>query len=486
MKTMKKLLLIIYLTLGSVHFTNGQNAFQIDTTSIISANYDSNGNAFLLGYKGPTSYLIKMDPQNNIEWIKKPNSDRELESQFIMGNDIYVMARESSNIYVKYLTKISTNGVQLWTKTITNNEYSYNFINTPVIVNSNPQIGILFQSQNSIIIQIINSGGFNIWQKEIPTQSTLPCLGLIGTSDNSGNIYISYHCGNSIYIVKLDQNGNLLLHKEYNDPLFKYGNTKMVIEGNEIILLCHIYNLAAQPVILKIDFSGNILEFKKITTPFYTFCRDFLIENGNFYLVGTNFSPGNPDKPFLAKTDTNFNSVNFIESGYASEAYTLSKYQNEFLITTNGYTSKFDAGLKFHCDTVKTNYTISSLTLPTYVQSYSQITNAVTMNNSSLTLTNTQLTSYQNCIPNEINENEILSNFSLYPNPSSSYFTLEFEGETQNPNYSIHDILGKEILSGKINSMQTTIHCENWSSGVYLIKMGDENGYRVEKIIIEK
>jgi len=76
--------------------------------------------------------------------------------------------------------------------------------------------------------------------------------------------------------------------------------------------------------------------------------------------------------------------------------------------------------------------------------------------------------------------------FSIYPNPSSNYFTLDFESEFQNLNYSIHDILGKEILSGKINSSQTTIDCENWSSGVYLIKVGNENGYRVEKLIVKK
>lgn len=76
--------------------------------------------------------------------------------------------------------------------------------------------------------------------------------------------------------------------------------------------------------------------------------------------------------------------------------------------------------------------------------------------------------------------------FSIYPNPSSSYFTLNFEEEIKNLNYSIYDILGKEIISGKINSAQTKIDCENWSAGVYLIKIGDENGYSVEKVVVEK
>lgn len=83
----------------------------------------------------------------------------------------------------------------------------------------------------------------------------------------------------------------------------------------------------------------------------------------------------------------------------------------------------------------------------------------------------------------ESNEN---ISFSIFPNPSSNYFTLNFEREFQNLNYSIHDILGKEILSGKINSAQTKIDCENWSSGVYLIKVGNENGYSVEKVVVER
>ena len=85
---------------------------------------------------------------------------------------------------------------------------------------------------------------------------------------------------------------------------------------------------------------------------------------------------------------------------------------------------------------------------------------------------------------NKIKEGEI--SFSLFPNPSSTHFTLEFEGEIKNLNYSIHDILGKEILSGKINSSQTKIDCANWSEGVYLIKVGDENGYSVKKLVVEK
>lgn len=94
-------------------------------------------------------------------------------------------------------------------------------------------------------------------------------------------------------------------------------------------------------------------------------------------------------------------------------------------------------------------------------------------------------TGFQNPLSlNKIEPDQIY--FSIYPNPSSSYFTLNFEGEIKNLNYSIHDILGKEILSGRINSAQTKIDCENWSSGVYLIKVGDENGYSVKKMVVEK
>lgn len=87
-----------------------------------------------------------------------------------------------------------------------------------------------------------------------------------------------------------------------------------------------------------------------------------------------------------------------------------------------------------------------------------------------------------------LNNNEIESDklhFDIYPNPSSSNFTLSYNGAEKNLSYSIHDILGKEFTSGKILSENTSIDCSKWSRGVYLIKIGNENGYSVEKIIVE-
>ena len=70
----------------------------------------------------------------------------------------------------------------------------------------------------------------------------------------------------------------------------------------------------------------------------------------------------------------------------------------------------------------------------------------------------------------------------VYPNPSQGTINVEASGETE---YQICNVLGQCILSGSFCD-ETQIHAENLSEGIYFLRLINEQGSRVEKIIIEK
>lgn len=79
---------------------------------------------------------------------------------------------------------------------------------------------------------------------------------------------------------------------------------------------------------------------------------------------------------------------------------------------------------------------------------------------------------------NENNKDRI----SLYPNPSSTYFQVNFEGGLSD--YSITDLLGKTIQSGSIEN-QNRIDVSNFTKGIYIFSMVLNDSYFTKKIIVE-
>ncbi len=71
------------------------------------------------------------------------------------------------------------------------------------------------------------------------------------------------------------------------------------------------------------------------------------------------------------------------------------------------------------------------------------------------------------------NLNEAQENlFSIYPNPVTSEFTLEFEVlPTMNINYEIIDISGRTFDQGQINNRKENIDVNNLANGAYFIRV---------------
>ena len=81
-----------------------------------------------------------------------------------------------------------------------------------------------------------------------------------------------------------------------------------------------------------------------------------------------------------------------------------------------------------------------------------------------------------------LNENT-LTGVSVYPNPSEGVITVTNDNNTVN-SIEVNDMLGKVIYSSSA-SASTTIDLSSAGTGVYLVKVSNETGSMVERVIIK-
>jgi hypothetical protein len=96
-------------------------------------------------------------------------------------------------------------------------------------------------------------------------------------------------------------------------------------------------------------------------------------------------------------------------------------------------------------------------------------------------ITNSTLnTIYDPASVNEINVNDA----SVFPNPASSTVEIKFSKETTGL-YTLTDLAGKEILSGKLQGRSAAIDVSALPPGVYLLQLENEEGRSVHKIMVQ-
>ena len=80
---------------------------------------------------------------------------------------------------------------------------------------------------------------------------------------------------------------------------------------------------------------------------------------------------------------------------------------------------------------------------------------------------------------------ERLNLISINPNPAKSKITVKADAKLLGSDYIIHDLLGKTVLIGKLNSENTIIELGNLSGGIYLLSIEDNNLKQTFKVIKE-
>ena len=74
--------------------------------------------------------------------------------------------------------------------------------------------------------------------------------------------------------------------------------------------------------------------------------------------------------------------------------------------------------------------------------------------------------------------------FSVFPNPTQSVINVKADGKLIGSVYSIYDNTGRIVLTGKLNSENTTIELGNLSGGIYMLSVG-KNMKQTFKVIKE-
>ena len=75
---------------------------------------------------------------------------------------------------------------------------------------------------------------------------------------------------------------------------------------------------------------------------------------------------------------------------------------------------------------------------------------------------------------------------AVFPNPAGDMFNLVVSSELTGTNYSLHDMTGRLLLSGKIENESNAISVRDISSGVYLVSVYDGTGRITKHLVIQK
>ena len=73
---------------------------------------------------------------------------------------------------------------------------------------------------------------------------------------------------------------------------------------------------------------------------------------------------------------------------------------------------------------------------------------------------------------------------SIFPNPSSNEFSINFNSEIRNCNVQIYDALGKLVLNETINGNSKTIETNTFNNGIYHLQLSNEKSIISKKLVV--
>lgn len=69
-------------------------------------------------------------------------------------------------------------------------------------------------------------------------------------------------------------------------------------------------------------------------------------------------------------------------------------------------------------------------------------------------------------------DNQLLSGFSAYPNPVKDVVSLRIAGDRKGEVFSIVNLAGKKVLTGKLEDEINTVDLSGLNSGLYFVQLG--------------
>ncbi len=412
-------------------------------------NYLIVGDNYNLTDSMPTIVCIKVNSSGDTIWSKEFTQSSNSYSLSVIetydnGFVISGYLDFATPPYTKMLLiKIDSMGITQWSNVISNGNwenYSYDVQQTPdsgYVINSLTVNDTGLDFAVNAALTKLNSSGNVVWSNTYSHATTPTNTMTTSMEVTPAGIVTTLAIlpGNDLVIMKTDFLGNVIWSNSYNNLSangLDLNTTKPPIhrtsDGGYVALTANLL----RNTILKIDSLGNV----QWNRDFEAFAIDVIQTSDLGYAILASGIPGSLLNSLIVvmKTDSLGNGSTCIanDSTY-SQIYSL----NATPISTTQY-----------ADGSSANYypLVSSFTIYT------------------------DTACFQNF--DGINEN-LLGNISVYPNPSTSFFT--FSGLQGKCSIEIYDVTGKIILTEITSEEKMNINLDSQSKGIYFYRVIEKN-----------
>jgi len=489
-----------------IYKTNGSE----QCTSMILT---KDGGYCLAGYSGWNigewgEYLIKTDVNGDTSWTRKIRGayscwcnsiQQTLDGGYILGGDIY---DTTINKAYCYLIKTNGNGDTLWTKTFNENEYSY--ANSVLQTSDSGYVIAGFIRGNYYLIKVDSSGNKQ-WSKEFDAGGDDRCFSVVQSTDNgyvlAGYSYIQNSATTAdVLLLKTDENGNLLWSKKFGGTNWDQCSNIQLIAGGGYAMIgsTQSYGAGGNDVYLIKSDCVNFPTVNIFTNDSTDFCQgdtvSVLLQSN--VSGGTNYQWMKDEVDITGATSSTYTATTGgTYKVIVSDANGCSNESN--LITINVFPLPPQLTIIQQGDTLMVPYffgsfqwylndtIISGATAPTYIITQSgRYKLEFSYGGNCKSFSNEYYAVYSGI--EFINKASCLY---ISPNPLTSFSILQLNTKLI-PNESgaevvIYNVLGKEMMRRKMDGDRMEIERGSLVSGVYFVRVTDEERQWVEKMVVE-
>ncbi len=504
----------------------------LDWASVVQL--DRYGNVFIAGESDGSGthvdgLLIKYNSAGVQQWIKRYNAPNNLDDAFYnlkldtLGN-IYVAGITTSNdsTYNFLVVKYNLNGDTLWVRTY-NGTGNYDDLVEGMTIDTQGNVFITGESWGTgtdfdIVTIKYNTSGVQQWlvrYNGLANQADIPGWGI--SVDGSYNVYVAGATRNvtdndDIVVIKYNSNGIPIWTRTYNGPYdaYDWGNGMIIDNAGNVYIAAESQgaNTGLDFVAIKYNSSGDLQWVTRYNGPDND--EDLPIamsinNQGYVYAAGWSYSSTTGYDMLTIKYNTNgdtlwtrrYNGPGNQEDKAWSMA--LDNPGNVYVAGTSAVSSTdMDYTIvKYSSNGVQrwvTRYTstgnnfdqIAFITLDNSANIY--VTGGCWMPAADFDITTIKYTQIQGVEENIENCKVKIENYSLYPNPANSYFTLRIPKSTlanDRLQIKMYDITGKvvkELKSLWVSKLQVPL--DGVKNGIYFIRIGNE--MLKEKLVITK
>lgn len=81
---------------------------------------------------------------------------------------------------------------------------------------------------------------------------------------------------------------------------------------------------------------------------------------------------------------------------------------------------------------------------------------------------------------------ELAASMKLFPNPANNNVTIEFDGELENAQINIFDVMGKQVFSDNLTNNSYTLQVDTFSPGIYLVVLQNGSKHFTQRLIVKR